>query len=489
LLNSLGSLLLPLLSAVTLAAALSSVNAMTWRSDSRLLLVTYLPAALASALIAPLRAKGGWERVAKGRVALLALLLALLAGLGVRSAYVIAVWLASAMAAAGIARIFGLAGTARALAVLVCGSALPFAYTVQVANTTLLIFIPVMGRSGSNLNPDVFLSILIGLFSSLSLFLPLSLLAPSSSASSDKAANKATNKAAHKAANEATNDVSGMPAGAVACVRLTGWLLGACAIASAYMVSQREPYSSERPKQMFVQHFRRRLHSADGAVKEETGLLINAMDYKQLAPVNALPSQRFKDVTPYWCESLACQMPCWFPLASELHGAWVLPAAAPPIPQTLELSATFSHVTSPNDQGVTSPKAPALRRVHVTVLGPAYKGAVLEDPDRRIEGWSYAPQVEASVRHSAEHKHSLFLFHAEGGASPDPRNWSFWIDVRGPALIEVSIWGHHLSWRDETGGRDDSGCGFSRDATSFKRALPEHMAPICFYDDLVTYPV
>ena len=35
--------------------------------------------------------------------------------------------------------------------------------------------------------------------------------------------------------------------------------------------------------------------------EEETGLLINAMDYKRMAPVNALPSQRFKDVTPYWC--------------------------------------------------------------------------------------------------------------------------------------------------------------------------------------------
>ena len=53
---------------------------------------------------------------------------------------------------------------------------------------------------------------------------------------------------------------------------------------------------------MFVQHFRRRLHSVEGAmIEEETGLLINAMDYTRMAPVNALPSQRFKDVTPYWC--------------------------------------------------------------------------------------------------------------------------------------------------------------------------------------------
>ena len=60
------------------------------------------------------------------------------------------------------------------------------------------------------------MQILIGLLTSFSLFLPLSLLAPAS-ASAHKAANK------DKPANKGTSDASGIPAGAVACVRLTGY--------------------------------------------------------------------------------------------------------------------------------------------------------------------------------------------------------------------------------------------------------------------------
>ena len=58
------------------------------------------------------------------------------------------------------------------------------------------------------------------------------------------------------------------------------------------------------------------------------------------------------------------------------------------------------------------------------VLGPAYMGAVIEDPRRRIVAWSYArggaTDVDPAARHGAADRHALFLYHAHARA-PHPR--------------------------------------------------------------------
>ena len=83
------------------------------------------------------------------------------------------------------------------------------------------------------------------------------------------------------------------------------------------------------------------------------------------------------------------------------------------------------------------------------------------------------------------------VFHPARAPPPPPPPPCVQPSRRGPRTLcsQASVWGHVTEWRGEDGARDDPGCAFSRDATALRAALPAHMAPICFYDQLHVHPL
>jgi hypothetical protein len=134
---------------------------------------------------------------------------------------------------------------------------------------------------------QVFLGVLIALLVSVSLFLPTALLAPHAAPAAVTARARAP----------AARAAAGLPAAAVAGMRVGASALGLASLAAAWCARAREPYSPARPKQVqcppaqrpsarpraeararrgwllgtkiFVQHFLRRIFDAAGA--EERG--------------------------------------------------------------------------------------------------------------------------------------------------------------------------------------------------------------------------
>jgi len=212
-----------------------------------------------------------------------------------------------------------------------------------VARTVLVIFLPVMGRSGMLLRPDIFIAALFGLLSGITATAPLAL----ARAAAD--AGAPTNR-----------------------MRSTSNLLLAVTAGGLLVATSHEPYTTSRPKRLFIQQLERVFHesSTDGPVHRDSHLWVNGMDILALQPLASYPPapDAWRTARPHACRrssAAACPFPWLFPLADVLLHGWLLPAPPPPIPPHLALNVTISRAAL---EGAV-PGGGVLRRVLVRVTG------------------------------------------------------------------------------------------------------------------------
>lgn len=292
------------------------------------------------------------------------------------------------------------------------GLALPYVHFMFLIWVVFEIFTPIMGRSGTEIPPEVVLATLVTL---------------------------------------ATIFLSSFFLHFIYLVRSTKWILaglGSVFIIMFLLVSCGLffPYSgspdSPRPKRVFLQHTTRTFHNLQGQVESrDSGLWINSFDYtaiQHITPhipeINDSVRTRCREDRPF------CGYPWFLPVKFLSKKNWYLPASEVSPSSPLEFSLLSREETSWGTVKMTfSAKGPS----HMSLYLMPHRGASLST-------WSFGdgtPQFDLSGEY--------FVFYSHGLNAP---TWTFWFEIQPPrdpdpsgpeGMISVAISSHYFFGADQ----------------------------------------
>eukprot|EP01064_Diplonema_japonicum_P009003 TRINITY_DN16479_c0_g1_i1.p1 TRINITY_DN16479_c0_g1~~TRINITY_DN16479_c0_g1_i1.p1 ORF type:complete len:873 (+),score=120.72 TRINITY_DN16479_c0_g1_i1:56-2620(+) len=290
--------------------------------------------------------------------------------------------------------------------------------------TIIGFFLPLMGRIGNQIPPNVFVAVISGPLVGMLMLIPMS-------------------------------NIFRVPESALKVgLRIS---IGVFLVGVASSMCFIPIYTTSRPKRLFMQHVQRSWHDAHGTVvKKDAGLWINPMDFNGLAALRReWPALSNAEEATCKAETLYCDYPWYFPVSAMIGGGKWLPAEAPNLPQ-IELSASGEAT----DTG---------RRVAFKIKGPKQMTLIINQRSDQpvVKTWSFSntvlpPRADCDchfVFHakgapvdltdkSDLHKHTL-----EGGETGlrynyrpfDTRsNWEFTVDLIGSGTLDVAVYGHYL---------------------------------------------
>ncbi|CAM4663254.1 unnamed protein product [Leuciscus chuanchicus] len=180
--------------------------------------------------------------------------------------------------------------------------------------------------------------------------------------------------------------------------------------------------SSPRPKRVFVQHTTRRFHALDGSLQSsDSGLWINSLDYTgmqhvtpHIPEINDSIRTHCQDQLPY------CGFPWFLPVKFLVKKNWYLPAPEVSPEAPLEFRLVSRQET---EQGSV--------KMTFEVKGPTHMSLyLLPDTGVSLSGWSFGdgtPQFDLSGEY--------FIFYSHGLHAPA---WSFWFEIQSPTASEAS---------------------------------------------------
>ncbi|XP_067232920.1 endoplasmic reticulum metallopeptidase 1 [Chanodichthys erythropterus] len=199
--------------------------------------------------------------------------------------------------------------------------------------------------------------------------------------------------------------------------------------------------SSPRPKRVFVQHTTRRIHALDGSLQSsDSGLWINSLDYtgmQHITPhipqINDSIRMRCQDQMPY------CGFPWFLPVKFLVKKNWYLPAPEVSPEAPLEFQLLSREETEWGSVKMT-----------FEVKGPTHMSLyLLPHAGASLSGWSFGdgtPQFDLSGEY--------FIFYSHGLDAPA---WNFWFEIQPPkssdaspdeGLISLAISAHYFSGPD-----------------------------------------
>ncbi|KAM4528015.1 endoplasmic reticulum metallopeptidase 1 [Odontesthes bonariensis] len=291
------------------------------------------------------------------------------------------------------------------------GLALPYVHFMFLIWVVFEIFTPIMGRSGTEIPPEVVMATLVTL---------------------------------------ATIFLSSFFLHFIYLVRSTKWILaGLCSVFLILflLVSGNLffPYSgdpdSPRPKRVFLQHTTRTFHNLQGQVESrDSGLWINSFDFtgiQHISPhipeINDSIRTRCQEDRPF------CGYPWFLPVKFLSRKNWYLPASEVTPSSPLEFSLLSKEETSWGTFKMTfSAKGPS----HMSLYLMPHRGASLST-------WSLGdgtPQFDLSGEY--------FVFYSHGLNAP---TWTFWFEIQPPkepdpagpeGMISVAISSHYFFGED-----------------------------------------
>ncbi|XP_056444517.1 endoplasmic reticulum metallopeptidase 1 [Gadus chalcogrammus] len=292
------------------------------------------------------------------------------------------------------------------------GLALPYVHFMFLIWVVFEIFTPILGRSGTEIPPELVLSTLVTL---------------------------------------ATIFLSSFFLHFIYLVRSTRWVLSA--LGSLFVLvfllmwaGLFFPYSSNpdspRPKRVFVQHTTRTFHDLAGRVESrDSGLWVNSFDYTAMQYVTPLIPE-LNDTARTVCrpDHPFCGYPWFLPVKFLSKKNWYLPApeVSPSIPVDFTLVSKEETVwgTVKLTFSVTGPS-------HMTLY-------LLPHPGARLVSWSLGdgtPPFDVSGEY--------FVFYSHGLDAPA---WGFWIEIQpskepdpsGPGgVVSVAVSSHYFFGPDQ----------------------------------------
>ncbi|CAH0474874.1 unnamed protein product [Peronospora belbahrii] len=283
---------------------------------------------------------------------------------------------------------------------------IPVIHTMSCFAIALIFFIPLLGRSGPVIPPDVVLSLLMCVI----LLIMVSY------------------------------------SGRVFCflsVKQLKLIRNICIITTVIVTayaSIRNPYSDICPKRVALQHVLRQVILPNGDVYTDSGLWVNSMDFRGLDPIKSnLASTQWKDarmhVAPEELHENAevyGHMPWSLPMKHMLpeQKSWYLLTAAPVVPKDVlskleVLTSVYSNKTN-------------RRKIHFILSGPSHMNLFIDAKKTKLTSWSWgngssAPAVEAE---------DAYILQFCSGTVPS--NYHFWIEAESNKPIDVAFVGHYL---------------------------------------------
>ncbi|XP_046723668.1 endoplasmic reticulum metallopeptidase 1 [Silurus meridionalis] len=290
------------------------------------------------------------------------------------------------------------------------GLSFPYVHLLFLIWIVFEIFTPILGRSGTEIPPDVVLASLIAMaVAILSSFLIHFLYLAQS-----------TRRAL----------------AALWMIFAVMLVLVSCGLFFPYSGDPANP----RPKRVIIQHISRTFHALDGSVeKADSGYWINSFDYtgmNHITPhvpeINDTICIRCSDELPY------CGFPWFLPVKFLIKKSWYLPAPAVSPKSPLEFKLLSKHVS---EWGSI--------KLSFEVKGPSHMSLyVLPHTGSSLSGWSFAdgtPQYDLDGEY--------FIYYSHG---VDAGPWTFWIEVQPPAehldedsTIAIAISTHYLFGDDQ----------------------------------------
>eukprot|EP00794_Sanderia_malayensis_P013703 gene13703-15130_t len=189
------------------------------------------------------------------------------------------------------------------------------------------------------------------------------------------------------------------------------------------------PYSAENPvapKRLFMQHLSRTFHNADGrVVKNDSGLWLVPLDYLGLKPVMHLPS--LQAAAPVTCDGPYCGYPYFYPMWRLLKKSWYLKGPSP-IPQKKKLF-SFKEVKKERISD-------EVMRVHFKVVGPDHMTLFITPNDNhKLIAWSVT-DVLPPGQPDYDGRITFYTYFAHGYyAEP----WQFWLDFDISSALQKEV--------------------------------------------------
>lgn len=200
------------------------------------------------------------------------------------------------------------------------------------------------------------------------------------------------------------------------------------------------PYSGNHPvspKRIFLQHVARNFHNKDGMVyKNDSGIWFAPLDYLGLKPLMHLPS--LKGVAKAECDGPYCGYPYFFPIKKLVKKTWYL--KGPPPFNAKRKMATFRVV---KEEALENGKV----RFNVRVKGPDHMTLlVTPNTGNKLVRWSISEETPIG-QEDFDGRITHYTYFAHGYyAAP----WDFWLEFEvnsdndGNGIADVTIAGHFL---------------------------------------------
>jgi hypothetical protein len=236
-------------------------------------------------------------------------------------------------------------------------------------------------------------------------------------------------------------------------------------------VAFRFPFDIEHPKRIYMQHVSREWHTQGKLQREDSGVWVNSMDYRNLHDHlhQNLPFMLDKGVarTPAPCEGLFCSFPWYFPIQEMITGGIYIPAKKPP--GSLHLKVVKDLRVGPT------------RTLSLKISGPTHMALVLGQSSWILKDWSFGKVEVMDGEHTRTFNTSLapfvyrascrcyFLFRATGNSSIP---WEFDLTYQRSAEVPTEslplvLYGHELEIR-------------TPELTEALSSLPDWVTPVSF---------
>ncbi|XP_026896967.2 endoplasmic reticulum metallopeptidase 1 isoform X2 [Acinonyx jubatus] len=336
---------------------------------------------------------------------------------GLCSAFISAVWVAFPLLTKfGMRKDFKQHGAqGKFIALYLSGMFVPYLYALYLIWAVFEMFTPILGRSGTEIPPDVVLaSILAGCTMILSsYFINFIYLARST---------KRT-----------------MLSLTLVCV-VTFLLV----CSGAFFPYSSHP-ASPKPKRVFLQHMTRTFHDLDGnVVKRDSGIWINGFDYTGMSHITPhIPE--INDSIRAHCEENAplCGFPWYLPVHFLIRKNWYLPApeVSPGNPAHFRL---VSKEQTPWDS----------IKLTFEATGPSHMSFYIRTHEgSTLSQWSLGNGTPVTSKGG-----DYFVFYSHGLQASA---WRFWIEVqvleeRPEGMVTVAIAAHHLSGEEKRSSQLDA---------------------------------
>ncbi|GAB9475395.1 hypothetical protein Gpo141_00012493 [Globisporangium polare] len=228
------------------------------------------------------------------------------------------------------------------------------------------------------------------------------------------------------------------PAGQLKKLRLGFAIVTFATVAIGSLIN---PYTDDCPKRVMLQHVHRETVLDTGEVVTDSGLWLNALDFRGLLPLKPyLASTQWHNLKSklapealHGSAEVYGHMPWALPVKKLLSekNSWYMPTATPVIPrdqQRAKLEVLSSKYSAETNR----------RMIHLHFTGPTHLNLFIDARNTTLTSWSIGNGIDGPAPESDD----TYILQFCSGTTPS--NFHFWIEAESNTPIEAVVVGHFI---------------------------------------------